>query len=147
MTYKKTHQVNKVQENGVGASSSVSRNDTRTPRGLFNPMASNSGRSSEDYLKVVVLWVRRLRYQPAECGSTLKTQQRSKNTAGYIWKLLGTLSSYRAFVQDFVREADLLYELIQVKGNHTAPPLFKMHWCSKTLKFGANPSTCDATHF
>lgn len=47
------------------------------------------------------------------------------NTVGDVRKLLGFLSYYRAYVQDFARIAKPLYDLLQVKGNHTVSPQLK----------------------
>lgn len=46
-------------------------------------------------------------------------------TVGDVRKLLGFLSYYRAYVQDFATIAKPLYDLLHVKGNHAAQPSSK----------------------
>lgn len=54
-----------------------------------------------------------------EAGQVLK--EKTPQTVGDVRRLLGFLSYYRAYVQDFSRIARPLYELLQVKSSSTQP--------------------------
>ncbi|KAI3367338.1 hypothetical protein L3Q82_008381 [Scortum barcoo] len=59
-----------------------------------------------------------VRVDPSDIAAVQALRERTPNTAGDVRKLLGFLSYYRAYVQDFAKVAKPLYDLLQVKGNH-----------------------------
>lgn len=63
-----------------------------------------------------------MRIDPKDLAAVQVLRERIPRTAGEVRKLVGFLSYYRAFVQDFARIAKPFYDLLQVKGSHATHP-------------------------
>lgn len=58
-----------------------------------------------------------VRVDPKDIQAVLSLREKRPSTVGEVRQLLGFLSYYRMFIQDFSRVAKPLYELLQVKGH------------------------------
>lgn len=66
-----------------------------------------------------------VRIDTKDIAAVQTLREGTPNTAGDVQRLLGFLSYYRAYVQDFARIAKPLYDLLQVRGNHAAQAQLK----------------------
>lgn len=75
-----------------------------------------------EFFKQEVRYVGRLvsadgvRIDPKDIDAVLSLREKRPSTVGEVRKLVGFLSYYRAYIQDFSRIAKPIYELLQVKG-------------------------------
>ena len=61
-----------------------------------------------------------VRIDPKDIEAVVSLREKRPTTVGDVRKLLGFLSYYRMYIQDFSRIAKPVYELLQVKGNPVA---------------------------
>lgn len=78
-----------------------------------------------EFFKREVRYVGRLisaegvRIDPKDLNAILSLGEKSPSTIGEVRRLLGFLSYYRTYIQDFSRIAKPIYDLLQVKNNNT----------------------------
>ncbi len=76
-----------------------------------------------EFFKREVRYVGRLvsgegvRVDPKDLNAILSLKEKSPSTIGEVRRLLGFLSYYRTYIQDFSRIAKPIYDLLQVKNN------------------------------
>lgn len=70
-----------------------------------------------------------VRVDPKDIDAVLALQNKPPQTVGELRQVLGFLSYYRSYVQDFAKIAKPLYELLQVKS--LVPQLLPRHFKSK----------------
>lgn len=58
-----------------------------------------------------------VRMDPKDIQAVMSLREKRPSTVGEVCQLLGFLSYYRMYIQDFSRVAKPLYELLQVKGH------------------------------
>ncbi|KAJ8353343.1 hypothetical protein SKAU_G00209100 [Synaphobranchus kaupii] len=67
-----------------------------------------------------------VRIDPKDLEAVLALKEKTPHTVGEVRKLLGFLSYYRTYIQDFSRIAKPLYELLQVKRAARVPLSFPL---------------------
>lgn len=58
-----------------------------------------------------------VKIDPKDLDAVLALKEKTPNTVGDVRKLLGFLSYYRTYIQDFSRITKPIYELLQTKGS------------------------------
>ncbi|RXN20532.1 Retrovirus-related Pol poly from transposon [Labeo rohita] len=77
-----------------------------------------------EFFKREVRYVGRLvsgegvRIAPKDLNAILSLREKSPSTIGEVRRLLGFLSYYRTYIQDFSRIAKPIYDLLQIKSNN-----------------------------
>lgn len=73
---------------------------------------------------------------PKDLEAILQLKKKDPKTLGEVRTLLGFLSYYRSFIQDFSRSAKPLYELLQNPKEETALKVTKTSQCKQKVRKG-----------